>query len=257
MSAEPGLRLTVIGSAPAWARGPGRPSSCYLVELGEAGIALDLGQGSLGALWAVRDPSTLSAVAISHLHPDHHVDLVALRHLLRYGMGEPRRLTLYAPRGLSARYDAFLDESDFLGASFDQVEVGAGRWTCGPFAIEAQPVRHSLHSHGYRVTPADDPSAPGLVYSGDCADWRTLLPLIRPGDTLLSEAFWGVETPDPGAMHLTADEAAQAALAGGAARLLLTHIGEEHDPRRALAAAAARFPGETRLAEPGLTLTLG
>ena len=250
------LRLTVIGAAPAWARGPGRPSSSYLVELGDAGLLLDLGQGSLGSLWAVRDPSTLSGIVISHLHPDHHVDLVALRHLLRYGMGDPRRVQLFAPAELRARYDAFLGELDFLGAAFDGDIVRAGAWMVGPFQVEARPVLHALDSHAYRVSIGADPGAPGLVYSGDCADWSGLVPLLHPGDTLLSEAFWGTEEPDPGAMHLTADEAAWAALGGGAGRLVITHIAEEHDPVAALHAAQARFPGEVLLAVPGLRLTI-
>ena len=256
MTAADQLQLTVVGAAPAWARGPGRPSSSYLVELGDAGVLLDLGQGALGALWAYRDPSTLAGIVISHLHPDHHVDLVALRHLLRYGMGEPRRVDLFAPADLRPRYDAFLGELDFLGAAFDGADVRAGAWMVGPFQVEARPVLHSLDSHGYRISVAADRGAPGLVYSGDCADWTGLVPLLRPGDTLLSEAFWGVEKPDPAAMHLTADDAARAALAGKAARLVLTHVGEEHDPIAALAAARARFPGEVLLAEPGLRIAV-
>jgi ribonuclease BN (tRNA processing enzyme) len=249
------LRLTVVGAAPAWARGPGRPSSCYLVEVDGAAVVLDLGQGSLGSLWAFRDPSSVSAIVISHLHPDHHVDLVALRHLLRYGMGRPRRVALFAPPELRERYDAFLGEPGFLEASFDCEAVRAC-WPVGPLLVEARPVRHALASHAYRVSIAADPVAPGLVYSGDCADWADLVPLLRPGDTLLSEAFWGVELPDPGAMHLTADDAARAAVAGGAERLVLTHIGEEHDPGAALAAARARFPGEVLLAAPGLRVAI-
>jgi ribonuclease BN (tRNA processing enzyme) len=229
---------------------------CYLVELDGEGLLLDLGQGSLGSLWSYRDPSTLSGIVISHLHPDHHVDLVPLRHLLRYGMETPRRLPLHAPAPLRARYDAFLGEDGFLAAAFDGGDVTPGTWTVGPFAVEARPVLHALDSHGYRVSPAGDPGAPGLVYSGDCAAWEDLVPLLRPGDTLLSEAFWGVETADPGAMHLTADEAARAAVAGGAARLVLTHIGEEHDPQAALAAARARFPGDTLLARPGVSIAI-
>ena len=250
------LRLTVAGSAPAWARGPGRPSSCYLVELEAQGLLLDLGQGSLGSLWAFRDPSTLSAIVISHLHPDHHVDLVALRHLLRYGMGEPRRVLLFAPGELRERYDAFLGEPDFLGAAFDGGDVHAGAWRVGPFQVEARPVLHALNSHGFRVSIAADAGAPGLVYSGDCASWADLVPLLRPGDTLLSEAFWGVAEPEPSAMHMTADDAARAAVAGGARRLIITHIGEENDPAAALSAARARFPGEVLLAAPGLRIVV-
>ncbi|MFN8621953.1 MAG: MBL fold metallo-hydrolase [Chloroflexota bacterium] len=257
MTEAPGrLRLTVVGCAPAWARRPAHPSSSYLVELGTDGLLLDLGQGSLGALWAVRDPATLAGIVISHLHPDHHVDLVALRHQLRFGMGAARRLPLFAPAGLRERYDAFLGELDFLGGSFDGSEVTAGAWMVGPFQVEARRVLHALNSHGYRVSIAGDPAAPGLVYSGDCARWEDVAPLLRPGDTLLSEAFWGTDEPDPGAMHLTADEAARAAIAGGAARLILTHIGEETDPDAALRAAQARFPGEVLLAQPGLRLDI-
>ena len=248
------LRLTVAGAAPAWARGPGRPSSSYLVELGAQALLLDLGQGSLGSLWAFRDPSTLEGIVVSHMHPDHHVDLVPLRHLLRYGMGTPRRVPLWAPQLLRERYDAFMGEPDFLGAAFDGGEVRPGTFLVGPFRVEARPVLHSLNSHAYRVSITADATAPGLVYSGDCASWRDLVPLVRPGDTLLSEAFWGVEESDPGAMHMTADEAARVGVEGGAARLILTHIGEEHDPRAALVAAQARFPGEVQLAVPGLVV---
>jgi len=250
------LQLTIAGAAPAWARGPGRPSSSYLVELGEDALLLDLGQGSLGSLWSYRDPSTLSGIVISHMHPDHHVDLVPLRHLLRYGMGDPRRVPLFAPAGLRGRYEAFMGELDFLGAAFDGDDLRPGVWMVGPFQVEARPVLHSLNSHGFRVSSAADPRAPGLVYSGDCARWEDLLALVRPGDTLLSEAFWGVEEPDPGAMHMTADEAARAAVGGGAVRLIMTHVGEEVDHEAAVLAARARFPGDVMLAVPGMHVSV-
>lgn len=256
MSAVARLRLTIVGSAPAWARGPGRPSSCYLVELGGAGLLLDLGQGSLGALWSYRDPSTLTGVLVSHLHPDHHVDLVALRHLLRYGMGRPQRIRVWAPSGLWERYDAFLGEPDFLAAAFDGGEVSGQTWEAGPFRIASAPVLHAHNSHAYRVSPLADPDAPGLVYSGDCARWQDLVPLLRPGDTLLSEAFWGAGSGEPGAMHLSAGDAASAAVEGAAARLVLTHLAEEVDPDAALAAARAGFRGEVLLATPGLRLEI-
>ena len=53
-----GLKLTVLGSSAAWSERPGRPSSCYMLEIGDEAILLDLGQGSLGSLFPHRDPST-------------------------------------------------------------------------------------------------------------------------------------------------------------------------------------------------------
>lgn len=253
---EGSLALTVIGASPAWALGPGRPSSSYLVELDGEALLLDLGQGSLGSLHPHREPSTLRAVVISHLHPDHHVDLIPLRYLLRYGYPEARHVGLHAPAGLRARYDAFLGEPGFLdGLPGD--DVTAGTRVIGPFALQAHPVRHALNSHAFRVSSADDPTAPGLVYSGDCGHADDLLPLLRPGDTLLSEAFWGLgPRPPSGGEHLEVGEAAHVASQGGAARLVLTHIDQAQDMSAVLAAARIAAACPVLLASPGLRVDI-
>jgi ribonuclease BN (tRNA processing enzyme) len=244
------VKLTILGSAAAWSQRAGRPSSSYLVELGDDAIVLDLGQGSFGWLAARREPSGVRAVLISHMHPDHHVDLVPLRHHLRYQFQEPRSIGLHVPDELRRRYDAFLGEADFLGDLVGP-ELAAGRRDIGPFIVQAHPVTHSEHSYAFRVTNGADPTGPGLVYSGDCGRAEDLLPLIHEGDTLLCEAFWSTRTPDPGAQHLTATQAAEIALRGGATRLILTHILDAHDPAAALDAARAVFGPDVGLAEPG------
>lgn len=246
------IHLTVVGSSPAWALGSGRPSSSYLVEVGREALLLDLGQGSLGALHAYREPSTLLAVAISHLHPDHHVDLVALRHLLRYGFAHERHVELLAPQGLRQRYDAFLGEQGFLdGLPGDDLAAGTRR--IGPFAIQAAPVHHALNSHAFRVTRERMPTGAGLVYSGDCGRPSDLLALVRAGDTLLCEAFWGLgPKPDSGGEHLTANEAAHLAYESRVAHLVLTHIDPSQDAAAVLRAAEAESGCPVTLAVPGL-----
>ncbi|MGD8486881.1 MAG: MBL fold metallo-hydrolase, partial [Chloroflexota bacterium] len=251
-----GLNLTVIGSAPAWAESPGRPSSCYMVEIGDEALLLDLGQGSLGSLFAHRDPSTVRAVIVSHMHGDHHVDLIPLRNLLYYHYAEPRGIGLHLPAGLRKRYDAFTGEDGFLDF-MEGADVTEGTSTIGPFTVQAHPVTHAENSHAFRVTDSAHPGAPGLVYSGDCGRADDLLPLIREGDTLLCEAFWSTREPIPGANHLDAAQAAGVARQGGAARLILTHILESYDPQAALQAARQVFPGPVSLAEPELVVTIG
>jgi ribonuclease BN (tRNA processing enzyme) len=251
-----GVKLTIVGSAPAWARTPGRASSCYLIESPDDAIVLDLGQGALAALHGIREPSSLRAVLVSHLHTDHHVDLVPLRHLLRYGYAEPRHVELHAPPGLRARYDDFLGEPGFLDG-LPGPDLSAGVRILGTLAVEIQPVTHAEPSFAFRVSAGASPGSPGIVYSGDCGQWRDLLHLIRPGDTLLSEAFWGTMDPDPAAHHLTAAEAAAAAREGEAARLLMTHIEQHHDPDGAVAVASELFEGEVALATPGLVVDVG
>jgi ribonuclease BN (tRNA processing enzyme) len=249
------LTLTVVGSAAAWSRVPGRPSSCYLVERGDDAIVLDLGHGSLGALHEYREPSTLRAVVISHLHPDHHVDLVALRHMLRYGYPDERQVELHPPAELRSRYDAFLGEPGFLD-SLSGVDLAAGGRRIGSLELEIAPVTHDLNSHAFRVSDADLGGSAGLVYSGDCGRASDLLALIRPGDTLLCEAFWGADPAPAVDVHLSASDAAAVAQEGRAGALILTHIAAEQDPDRSLARARSVFDGPVSLAEPGLRVAV-
>jgi ribonuclease BN (tRNA processing enzyme) len=251
-----GLRLTVLGSAAAWSESRCRPSSSYIVEADGAALVLDLGQGALSALFEHRDPSTVTAVAISHMHADHHVDLVPLRNVLRFGYPEPRSVDLFVPQELRARYDVFLGEDDYLEL-LPGPDLMAGVHEVGPFLLQAHPVTHAEKSHAFRVTLAAEPEAPGLVYSGDCGVADDLVPLVRPGDTLLCEAFWSTLDPIPAAMHLTAAQAAGVARAAGAGELILTHILDAHDPAAAVIAAREVFAGPVRLAEIGLVADVG
>jgi len=251
-----GLTLTVLGSAAAWSVRPGRPSSGYLVEHPEGALVLDLGQGSLGALFGRRDPTTLSGIAISHEHGDHHVDLIPLRTYLRYGHAEPRSVPLHVPDDLRRRYDVFTGEAGFLDV-LPGPELVPGTREIGPFHVQVQRVTHSLMSHAFRVTHRARPDQPGLVYSGDCGKGDDLFPLIQPGDTLLCEAFWSTLEPIASAMHLSAGQAAEVARRSGASRLILTHILDAHDPGAALEAASMVFPGPVLLAEPDLVIEIG
>jgi ribonuclease BN (tRNA processing enzyme) len=251
-----GLRLTVIGSAPAWSLQACRPSSCYLVELGEEALVLDMGQGALGALAQHRRPETVSAVVVSHLHPDHHVDLVALRHYLKFGVQGPSTVRLHAPPDLRARYDALLGEHGFL-ASLPGDDVYEGTWDVGAFRVEARRVTHAPNAFAFRVSAAAAPDGTGLVYSGDCGRWQDLVPLLQATDTFLCEAFWGAVPAEADEMHLPAGDAAMAAREGRAGHLVLTHIADSQDPQAVLAEADRVFDGPVSLAQPGLTIQIG
>ncbi len=251
-----GLKLTILGASAAWSERPGRPSSCYMLEIGDEAILLDLGQGSLGSLFPHRDPSTVRAVVVSHMHGDHHVDLIPLRNLLHYHYGEPRSVELHLPAGLRERYDLFMGEDGFLDfMAGDDVTEGIAR--IGPFSVQAHPVTHAQNSHAFRVTDSADDAGPGLVYSGDCGVAEDLLPLIHDGDTLLCEAFWSTREPIPSANHLSAAQAAEVARRGGASHLILTHVLESYDPQAAVEAARGIFPGLVELAEPEMVVAIG
>ena len=246
-----GLRLTIVGCAAAYSARPW-PSSAYLVEAREDAVLLDLGHGSFAPLFGRREPSTLSAIFISHLHPDHNADLVAMRHYLKFGRGGAR-VALHAPAELRGRFDAYLGEPGFLG-DLPGAPLEPGTVHVGGLSVDVAPVAHTESSFGFRVAPAG--GGPGLAYSGDCGLAADVAALTRPGDTLLCEASFGEAEPIADVAHLTARQAGEAARRGGAARLVITHVLPEADLHASRRAAAETFDGEVLLAEPGMTLEI-
>jgi ribonuclease BN (tRNA processing enzyme) len=244
------MELIVIGAGPAYTDRRGAAAASYLVWADGAAVLLDLGQGSFPNLAATIEPSELAAIVVSHLHPDHFVDLVPLRHYLRYEFDPPRRIRVLGPADLAERLDALHAMPGFAAASLDIEHLAPGEMRIGPFVVEARRVTHTDESYALRVSPADS-SSPGLVYSGDCGRADDLVPLIRPGDTLLAEASFGAGPVPAGAEHLTAADAARAASAGHAARLLLTHLQMGYSRADALAAAQSVFAGPVQLVTEG------
>lgn len=242
------MKLTVVGCAPSYTVRPGRSSSCYLVEHGSTRIVLDLGAGSFAESWRYSSFGDIAAVFISHIHADHNVDLIPLRHWVKYvnrGYGP----ALYAPAELRARMGDYQADADFL-SDLSGEALAPRTFAVGDLRIETARVTHIPDSFAFRVTAASGGGA-GLVYSGDCGVADDLVPLIREGDTLLSEAAWGAgksEVP----IHLTATEAAQAAARGGAKNLILTHILDDRRESAARAAAKRTFEGDVTVAKPGL-----
>ncbi len=125
------LRLDVVGAGPAFTDRPGATGAAYLVRHERTAILLDLGQGSFPRLAGLLDPATLDAIVVSHLHPDHFIDLVALRHFLRWGPTRPRRVRVLGPAGLAARLDALHAEPGFTAAALDVEELAVGGLVIG------------------------------------------------------------------------------------------------------------------------------
>jgi ribonuclease BN (tRNA processing enzyme) len=254
------MHLTVIGAGPAYTDRRGSVGASYLIRAKGGALLLDLGQGAFPNLFASIDPSTLEAVVVTHLHPDHFVDLVPLRHYLKFEFETPRPVTVVGPAALPARLDGLHGVEGWAGQTLEISALTEGVRRIGPFDVEARHVTHSADSYAVRVSvaggagasPADGAAAaPGLVYSGDCGRADDLVPLILPGDTLLAEASFGAGPMPVADMHLTSADAARAAAAGGAARLLLTHIQMSYSRADALAAAEAVFKGPIRFVVEG------
>ncbi len=247
------MDLFVAGSGAAYPDRPGTASSTYLVEQDGRRICLDLGQGGFAGIAGRVEPSSLEAVVVSHLHPDHFIDLVALRHYLRYELEPPRRMRVIAPRGLRERLDALLAEPGFAAQALDIEGRGEGTATVGPFLLQSLLVTHTDESYAVRVSLAAEPGSPGLVFSGDCGRAGDLAPLVRPGDTLLVEIAFGAGPVPVGDLHLDGPPIGALAAATGPGRVLLTHLQMRRDPLAAVASVRAAFDGPVDLIADGET----
>lgn len=250
MEIEPTLDLVVLGAGPAWSDRPGSSGAAYLVRSARAAILLDLGQGSFPRLIAEVEPSRLDAVVISHLHPDHFIDLVPLRHYLAYQLPETRSVRVIAPSGLADRIDALHDRAGFTAATLACEPMPSGPMGVGDLVIEARRVTHTPDSHAIRVAARAD-GGPGLVYSGDCGRASDLAPLIRPGDTLLVEVSFGAGPVPAGSQHLNAAAIAELVATTRPGRVLLTHLQMGIDPAPAIAIVGAATDAPVELVEPG------
>lgn len=244
-----GLELLVAGAGPAYTDRRGAVGAAYLVRHGADSLLLDLGQGAFPNVAAVIEPSELGAVVVSHLHPDHFVDLVPLRHYLRFEFDPPRRMRVIGPAGLAGRLDALHDSPGFTAAALDlEALTDGGSYRVGSFTLEAVRVRHTDDSHAFRVSAGP---GTGLVYSGDCGSADDLRPLIRPGDTLLAEATFGADEVAPGSGHLNAWDVGRLAADTGVARVLLTHLLMGRDRERAVDVAAGLALVPVKIVDPG------
>ena len=186
---------------------------------------------------------------MSHLHPDHFIDLVALRHYLRWQFQPTRRVRVIAPAGLAKRIDALHDEPGFTAASLDVEPISAGSIDIGELRVEAARVTHTQNSHAFRVSHPD--GGVGLVYSGDCGRAEDLDPLIRVGDALLIEVSFGPGPVVRDAMHLDGPAVGSLAARTRAGRVLLTHLQMGFDPAATIESVTAIYDGPVDLVEPG------
>ncbi|AUG80520.1 hypothetical protein CFP65_5838 [Kitasatospora sp. MMS16-BH015] len=248
--------LQIIGASSA-VPDPGSATSCYLVRGQGITVLLECGHGAVGALRKYADPAELDAVLVSHLHPDHCLDLVALRnHLVVHGLPKlPLLLPVNGPAVLRALGEALGLGAGYFDPAFDVRTYTAGLpFALGDLTVDAVRTRHNTLANALRLT---DGAGRRLVFSSDTGWFPELAELATGADLLLIEVTDPV-TPDHGPRwHLCPRDAARVIAAARPGRALLTHyVAGAGD--RILADTAAGCPGTpVRLAIEGETHHVG
>lgn len=263
------MNLTVVGCSGS-VSGPESPASSYLVQAPYQGrlfsLVLDLGPGAFGALLRYLDAREVDAFGLSHLHPDHCLDLCACFVAARYSPSAPwRRTPVFGPTGTARRlaraYEvpprggAPTEVGPSIGEHFDYRDWQPDQ-QIGPFSVTTAQADHPVEAYAIRV----EENVPGggvLVYSGDTGPSQALVELARGADLLLVEAAFLDRPNNPTGLHLCGRQAAEAGRLAGVAAVVLTHIPPWHDRDQVLAEATPHFDGPVDLATSGGTWTIG
>jgi ribonuclease BN (tRNA processing enzyme) len=248
------MRLTIVGCSGSLP-GPDSPASCYLVQSEHGGrtwnLVLDLGNGALGALQRYTDLTAIDAVVLSHLHPDHCLDLCGLYVAQKHSplVVEKIRIPVHGPAGTSRRmaraYDITAPEG--MQNEFDFRDlVDARALRIGPFTVTAHRVCHPGEAYGIRV----EADGEVLAYSGDTDSCEGLSALFHDATLVLADSAFVDGRDHAEGIHMSGSRAAQAALgAGGVRRLMLTHMPPWNDPAVCRAQAETLWPGQVEVAE--------
>lgn len=243
------MRLTIIGCSGSLPS-PNSPASCYLVEAGTTTLVLDMGSGAVGPLQRRTRLDRIDGVLLSHLHPDHCMDLCGLYVAARYGpWSDCPKVGVWGPAGTAERMARAygLPDNPGMTGEFDFWTYPDEPFEIGDVRVTASRVVHPVPAYAVRLEHGEST----LVYSGDTAATPALVDLARDADLFLCEAAFVDGDPNPAGHHLTGREAGEHAAAAGVRQLMLTHILPWIDPEVPIAAARSSFDGPVGLARPG------
>ncbi len=231
------------------------PSGLVVKAAGQR-LLFDIGPGTLGRLrMADLECGQIDHLLLTHLHPDHTLDLATLLLVFNYAPNAERTapFPITGCRGLREFVKRLIDlYAEVAPVSFELrlQEVYEEGFSIGPLAISAAPTGHTADSVAYRV----DDGSRALVYSGDAAPSGALARLAEGADLLVSECSFpsGWPTDD----HLNADTVGEIAQRARVKSLVLTHTYPPAIAVDLVGQIRRNYEGSVQLGIDGLHLTL-
>lgn len=259
------MKVTVLGKSPSW-QDAGGACSGYLVESDRAAVVLDCGNGVFSKLRRYRDYCKVDAVAISHLHADHFLDLVPYSYALTLaprqqpvpvdrwpGTDSPARPRLITPAGSREVYRRVVGawgNEDLIESAFELEEYEPGATVeVGDLRLRFCEVPHFTTTFAVDFSSAN--SGGRLTYGADCGPGEEIVEIARDTDLLLIEATLPRPERDDDRGHMTPAEAGDHARRAGARRVVLIHVSDELDELRVRSQASEAFGGEVSVAAEG------
>lgn len=247
------MRFTALGTGTI-SLSPGRSCSGYLLESPSLQLLIDCGSGITRRL-AERGPAwqSISHVALTHFHIDHHGDLPTLIFAWKYGFLPARTepVEIIGPVGTAAllerlalAYGAWVTAPGFP-LTVREITENDVIFLPGDVALRAHPVPHTPESVAYSV----ERGGRRIVYTGDTGPSDALAAWARGCDLLVCECSL------PSAMaireHLTPEQCGELAAAAAPKHLALTHFYPPVEDVDIAGIVGARYAGPVTLAVDG------
>lgn len=237
------LSLTVLGCDGSWV-GPRGAGSSYLVRTPTTALVLDCGPGSFARLQEAVDPGAVTAVLLSHHHPDHWTDLHTLATHARLVL--EREVDVYAPPGLPDRTGLVREQALRWHTVTDGDEVRIEEVSCTFRRTE-----HVTETLAVRVEAGNRV----LGYSADSGPGWPLVELGDDVDLVLCEATY-TAVDEGTAHHMSGRQAGSQARTAGAGRLMVTHRWPSVAASSVAAEATAAFGRPVEQAVIGRTVVV-
>jgi ribonuclease BN (tRNA processing enzyme) len=244
------MEITLLGTGTAIPARQHSPAG-LVVSVDDRHLLLDIGPGTLSRLEAAGISwQQLDHLLLTHLHPDHVLDLATLLLVFNYAPGAARTtpFTIIGCHGVEdflTRLYALFPELKPIGYEIYLQPVLRDELSLENIKIRTAPSGHTPESVAFRLE-ADGRT---LVYSGDASPDGELASLAARADLLVSECSFpaGWETTD----HLNADTLGVLAQKAGVRKLLVTHCYPPAREVNLVAQIKAHYSGQVHLAVDG------
>ena len=235
-----GLTVTVLGCDGSYAGVDGACSG-YLLSSNDTHVWLECGPGTLANLQRHLDLSDLTAIVVSHSHPDHWTELPVAHNALGYYY-DRRGLPVFGTADTHERLR--VAKGGRIDEVFDWHTITDGsRFEIGDLEVSCAVTDHPVETLAMRVRANDS----CLGYTADTGSAWSVRTLGSDLDLLLCEATFPED--EAGRFpHLTASEAGAAARESGVERLVLTHLLPGADRELAREHAATAFDRDVEIA---------
>ncbi len=238
------LTVKVLGCSGSYSAA-GEACSGYLIRSDTTNIWVDCGPGTLANLQKDISLPEVTAMVVSHHHPDHCAELPVVYNAAKYYLGVDN-MPVLATEDVRQVTEAFQGDGDTSDLFKWQIVSDGDTAQVGDISIRFSQTDHPVETLAMRF----DCNSSSVVYTSDTGSNWSLSQLGPEPDLVVGEGTFLASNGSEGP-HVTCEWLATQANEVGAKQLVVTHVPPGSDPADHLTEAAMVFEGPVHMAVAG------